>query len=67
MILAAVAQHIVESTEGKLDLVVATGAIGAWWWLPHFDNILHVALGVGGLALLLLRIVKAYKDTKRKN
>jgi hypothetical protein len=56
---------VVQSTDAKVDVLVGTGAVSAWWWLPHFDNLMHVALGIFGLAIVILRLVKAYKDVRK--
>lgn len=50
----------------KIDYFIATGSMGAWWWLPHFDQIMHVLLGLGGVTLLVIRIFAAWKEYKAK-
>jgi hypothetical protein len=50
----------------KLDYALGTAAASSPWWLPHFDHTVHVMLGVGGVALVVLRVAIAWREYKAK-
>jgi hypothetical protein len=50
----------------KLDYVLASSAVSSWWWLPHFDHTIHIILALGGVALLAIRLLSAWKEYKQK-
>lgn len=53
---------IMDADTAVLDAATATGAVSAFWWLPHFDGVAHVLFVLGGLILIGLRIAKAWRD-----
>lgn len=50
----------------KLDYAIGSAAAAAPWWLPHFDQTVHILLGAGGVALVALRILIAYREWRSK-
>ncbi|HYF35730.1 MAG TPA: hypothetical protein VD994_10600 [Prosthecobacter sp.] len=50
----------------KMDYAIGSAAASSWWWLPHFDGIVHVLLGIGGVFLLFVRGAIALKDWRNK-
>lgn len=52
--------------QAKVDAALGSVAATTWWWLPHFDTLVHVALALGGIALLWLRIAIAWKEWRQK-
>lgn len=50
----------------KLDSAIAAGAVTAPWWLWWFDHGTHIVLVIGGLILLALRILIAWREWREK-
>jgi uncharacterized membrane protein YozB (DUF420 family) len=60
-------EAFVSDVSVKVDYALGTAAASAPWWLPHFDHTVHVILGVGGVALVLLRVAIAWRDWRNKH
>jgi hypothetical protein len=60
-------QQVAQDSTVKLEAGIATAAVTSSWWLPHFDTVIHVLLGVGGVALIGSRVAimwLQYKNNK---
>jgi hypothetical protein len=58
-------EQIAQDGTVKAEAVIATAAVTAKWWLPHFDTIIHVILGVGGVVLIASRVAIMWLEYRR--
>ena len=56
---------MIEHTQAKVDAAIAAGALSAFWWMPHFDGVVHVLLALGAVALVVLRIGIAWREWRK--
>jgi hypothetical protein len=50
------------SRDAILDGTIGTGAIAAPWWMQLINSGLHEALLVGGVVLVVLRVLLATRE-----
>lgn len=58
---------MIQEGQAKLDATIAAGAMTSPWWLWYFDHTAHIALAIGGVVLLALRIGIAWREWRRKS
>jgi hypothetical protein len=56
-----------QQTAGKVfDATIAAGALAYPYWSAPLESWLHIIAGVGGIVLLTIRILVAWKEYRRK-
>lgn len=55
-----------ETAKHALDSAIGAGALSSPWWLPVFNTWTNVALVLGGIILLGLRIAIAWREWRSK-
>jgi hypothetical protein len=50
----------------KVDYAIGVAATTAPWWMPYFNDTVHVLLLVGGVLLVILRVGIAWKEWRAK-
>ena len=49
-----------------IDTTLAAGAVSSPWWLVQFESAVGIAVALGGLTLVILRIVISWRELRRK-
>lgn len=63
-------QQVAQDTAIKVDTAIAGAAVTSWWWMPHFDTIVHILLGLGAVGLVFSRFAIVwlkYRNETRAN
>lgn len=49
-----------------IDAAVGVPAATAWMWLHNVETVIAILVGLGGLALVIVRLLIAWREYRRK-